>query len=49
MRNLMILGLLAYIPLALSEGREKNQMPIAVAFSVLMAIAAVAVAANFWR
>jgi hypothetical protein len=45
----MILGLLACIPLALAEGREKNQMPIAVAFSVLAAIGAVAIAANFWR
>jgi hypothetical protein len=49
MRNLVILGFLALIPMALAEGRDKNQMPAAIGFSVLAAIGALAVAANFWR
>jgi hypothetical protein len=49
MRNLLILGLLAVIPMALAEGRDKNQMPQAIGFSVLVAIGALAVAANFSR
>ena len=49
MRNLLILGLLAVIPMALAEGRDKNQMPQAIGFSVLIAIGALAVAASFWR
>ena len=49
MRNLVILGFLALLPLALAEGRDKDQMWPAIGFSVLAAISAVAVAANFWR